>query len=146
MSAPLYSREILALAVSVGQYPRLAEPARTGNKRATLCGSHVTIDLSLDPAGQISAIGLGVEACALGQASAALLANSIIGKNAGELESIHQELAAWLDGGSALLPAWPGLDALSAARDYPARHGAILLPFALAAELSARCVQRGAAA
>ena len=24
---------------------------------------------------------------------------------------------------------WPGFDLLAAARDYPARHGAILLPF-----------------
>jgi NifU-like protein involved in Fe-S cluster formation len=146
MSAPLYSREILALAVDVGQYPRLAAPALTGDKRAMLCGSRVMMDLSLEAAGRVAAIGLGVEACALGQASAALLANSIVGKSAAELDNIHQELTAWLDGGLAALPAWPGLAALAAARDYPARHAAILLPFAVAAELSAQSGRRGQAA
>jgi len=37
-------------------------------------------------------------------------------------------MAAWL-GGAGQMPDWPGLAAIAAARDYPARHGAILLPW-----------------
>ena len=35
---------------------------------------------------------------------------------------------AWLAGGGTM-PDWPGLDRLSAAREFPARHGAIMLPW-----------------
>jgi hypothetical protein len=30
------------------------------------------------------------------------------------------------------LPDWPGVEAIAAARDYPARHGAIMLPWTAA--------------
>jgi NifU-like protein involved in Fe-S cluster formation len=146
MSAPLYSRDILALAVELAQYPRLAAPDLTGDRRAMLCGSRVMMDLSLDPAGRVAAIGLGVEACALGQASAAVLARSALGKGAADFAAAHAGLAAWLEGRQSDLPTWPGLNVIAPARDYPARHAAILLPFALAAELSAEYDRRGEAA
>ncbi|MGB3320231.1 MAG: iron-sulfur cluster assembly scaffold protein, partial [Sphingopyxis granuli] len=37
-------------------------------------------------------------------------------------------IAGWFAGEGAA-PDWPGFDLLAPARDYPARHGAILLPF-----------------
>jgi hypothetical protein len=37
-------------------------------------------------------------------------------------------MADWF-GGKDIVPDWPGFELLAAARDYPARHGAILLPF-----------------
>jgi hypothetical protein len=38
-------------------------------------------------------------------------------------------IEAWLSTADAPLPDWPGLSAIAAARSYPARHGAILLPW-----------------
>ncbi len=69
-----------------------------------------------------------VEACALGQASAALLARHAPGRGLSEIRAARGAIAGWFAGESAA-PDWPGFDLLAPARDYPARHGAILLPF-----------------
>ena len=46
----------------------------------------------------------------------------------------HYGLRDWLVQETAPQPGWPGLDALAAARAYPARHGAILLAWRAALE------------
>ena len=62
-----------------------------------------------------------------GQAAAALFAQNAEGSSAASLVSARVSIAAWLrDGGS---EPWPGLAVLEPARAYPARHGAILLPW-----------------
>jgi NifU-like protein involved in Fe-S cluster formation len=136
MSAPLYNREILALAVALADFPRLPAADRSGELRAPLCGSRTLLDLTFDQDGRIDRVGLHVEACALGQAAATLFARSAPGKAACDLATTHTVLAAWLGGTSAAPPDWPGIAVLAPARDYPARHAAILLPFALAATLA----------
>ena len=136
MSPPLYSREILALAVALGETPRLADAARSGERRAPLCGSRVALDLDIDAAGHVARVGLAVEACALGQAAASLFARGAAGRDSRALTAAHAALAAWLTGSSDTLPDWPGIAALAPARPYRARHAAILLPFALAADLA----------
>ena len=42
-------------------------------RRSPICGSRVTVDVNLDAEGRVAEIGMLVRACALGQASAALL-------------------------------------------------------------------------
>jgi NifU-like protein involved in Fe-S cluster formation len=93
------------------------------------------LDLELDMNGRIARCGLAVEACALGQAAAALLARGAPGQGADALNGAAHDLAAWLRGERDAAPDWPGLSVLAGARAYPARHAAILLPFALAADL-----------
>src|SRR3546814_18443730 len=73
MSAPVYNRDIWALAVATADFPLLVR-ARRASLRAPLCGSRIVVDVDADRAGTVRAVGLHVEACALGQASAALLA------------------------------------------------------------------------
>lgn len=136
MSAPLYNREILALAVALADCPRLPAPGRSGELRAPLCGSRTMLDLTFDQNGRIDRVGLHVEACALGQAAATLFARGAPGKDAADLAAMHIALAAWLGGTGDAPPDWPGIAVLAPARDYPARHAAILLPFALAAKLA----------
>jgi len=127
MSAPLYNRDILALAVATADFP-LLENARRASLRAPLCGSRIVVDVDTDADGIVQAVGLHVEACALGQASAALLARHAPGRGLPELRAARDAIAAWFTGEGGV-PDWPGFDLLAAARDYPARHGAILLPF-----------------
>ncbi|MBB5706642.1 iron-sulfur cluster assembly scaffold protein [Sphingopyxis panaciterrulae] len=127
MSAPLYNRDILALAVATADFP-LLENARRASLRAPLCGSRIVVDVDTDADGIVQAVGLHVEACALGQASAALLARHAPGRGLTELRAARDAIAAWFAGEGGV-PDWPGFDLLAAARDYPARHGAILLPF-----------------
>lgn len=139
MSAPLYNRDILALAVATAEFPLPVEARRRASLRAPLCGSRIIVDVDADAAGLVKAVGMHVEACALGQASAALLARHAPGRSVAEIRAARDAIAGWFGGGDAL-PDWPGFDLLAPARDYPARHGAILLPFdaAIAAIESAK--------
>ncbi|MGB3802536.1 MAG: iron-sulfur cluster assembly scaffold protein, partial [Sphingopyxis granuli] len=50
------------------------------------------------------------------------------GRSLADLRAARDAIAGWFAGEGAA-PDWPGFDLLAPARDYPARHGAILLPF-----------------
>ncbi|MET0179897.1 MAG: iron-sulfur cluster assembly scaffold protein [Novosphingobium sp.] len=76
--------------------------------------------------GRIEQIGCRAQACAVGQAAAALFLDHARGRTAGEIASIRHALARWLAGEDAR-PDWPGIELLEPARAYPARHGAIVL-------------------
>ena len=123
----LYSRRILALAAEAPQAQRLAEPHGTATKRSPLCGSTVTVDVAVAD-GRIADLGQDVKACALGQASAAVLGGAAIGRTRPEIEAARDALRAMLKQG-AEPPAAPfdGLEALRPARDYKNRHASILL-------------------
>jgi len=99
------------------------------------------VDVRVDPAGRIEAIGLDARACALGQASAALLTHNAIGRTAAEMETATQALRAFLDGTGSDPSFWPGMEVLAAARNYPARHPSILLSFEAASEAAANAVK-----
>ena len=79
-------------------------------------------------------IGMLVRACALGQASAALMARHAIGKSVGELVEARDALTAWLAGERDDPPDWPGLDVFVPALAVTARHPSIRLAFEAAAE------------
>ena len=137
-AARLYTPELLAAAVELAQYPPLGAAALHGEARAKTCGSTIALDLITSPDGRIDRLGMRVRACAVGQASAALFARHAPGLTQGEIEAAHDAMTAWL-ADNAPQPDWPGLDLIAPARDYPARHGAMLLPWkaALAALSSA---------
>ena len=134
MSAPLYTPEILRLATDAAMADRLPAPDATVEARTPVCGSRITLDIALDDQLAIAAIGLDAHACAMGQAAAGLLARGAIGCSIGRLDTVTAALAAWLAGESETPPDWPGITALAPARDYPARHSAILLPFRAATD------------
>ena len=90
MDAPLYNTEILRLAANIPYAERLADPMGSSEKRSPICGSRVTVDVDLDPEGRVRAVGLLVRACALGQASSALMARQAIGKTAVELAAARE--------------------------------------------------------
>ena len=127
MSA-LYNRDILALAVATSEYLPNPDARYHASARAPLCGSRILLDLDADDAGRVTAIGMHVEACALGQAAASLLARHAPGRRLADIRGARDAIAGWF-GGTGDVPDWPGFDLLAPARDYPARHGAILLPF-----------------
>ena len=134
MSAALYTTDLLRLAASLADWPRLAEPDASFEKRSVVCGSRVAVDLTLDDERRVVAFGQDVKACALGQASAALLAKNIIGRSASEIKYASETLSEFLAGTGDTIGDWPGLEALETARTYPARHASIRLPFEAAAE------------
>ncbi|MBK6411848.1 iron-sulfur cluster assembly scaffold protein [Sphingopyxis sp.] len=128
MSAPLYNRDILALAVATSEHLPNPDARYHSTARAPLCGSRILLDLDADEAGRVTGIGMHVEACALGQAAATLLARHVTGRSRDEIRGARDAIADWF-GGTGEVPDWPGFDLLAPARDYPARQGAILLPF-----------------
>ena len=137
MTAPLYTRDILRLAASIPHIGRLAEAEASVEQNSPVCGSRVTVDVVLDAAGRVAALGQEVKACAFGQASAALLGAHAPGRTPAELAEARDALAAWLGGTNDDPGAWPGLHILAPARRLTARHGAILLPFQAVAEAAA---------
>jgi NifU-like protein involved in Fe-S cluster formation len=130
----LYTMDVLRLATSLADWPRLTGVFSTAEKRSVVCGSRVAVDIALDDAGRVVAFGQDVQACALGQASAALLAKHITGRSADEIEDARLTLTGFLAGTEESIGDWPGLDVLTTAREYPARHASIRLPFEAAAE------------
>jgi len=136
MNAPLYNAEILRLAASIPHHARLAEAEASAERRSPICGSRVTVDVALDDAGRVGAVGLLVRACALGQASASLLASAILGRTPAELAVARDALTAWL-AGEGPVPDWPGMAVFTPALGYTARHPSIRLAFEAAAEAAA---------
>ncbi|MBB3032883.1 iron-sulfur cluster assembly scaffold protein [Alteriqipengyuania lutimaris] len=124
----LYTPDILALAVELADHPRLATPDVSAQVRSRTCGGTLTLDLALDDAGRIDALGLAVSACAIGQAAAAIFAREARGRGAEEILAAHGEIETWL-AGDGPEPRWPGIAILAPATEYPARHGAIMLPW-----------------
>lgn len=133
MNAPLYNTEILRLAATIPYQERLADPMGTSEKRSPICGSRVTVDVDLGADGRVSAVGMLVRACALGQASSSLLSADVIGKSPEELTAARDALTAWL-AGAGPLPEWPGFDLFAPALSHSARHASIRLAFEAAAD------------
>ncbi len=136
MNAPLYNARILRLAASIPHHGRLAEPMASIEKRSPVCGSRITVDMISDAEGRVAELGLEVRACALGQASAALMAEHALGKSTADLVTTRNALADWL-AGTAPQPEWPGLDVFAPALPHSARHASIRLAFEAAAEAAA---------
>ncbi len=125
----LYSGRILALAAEMPHAARLEAPDASAKKRSPLCGSTVTVDLSLT-GGVISAFGQDVKACALGQAAASVIGGAIIGLSEDEVQTGRDQLHAMLTAGGPVPNApFDGLAVLEPAKDYKNRHASILLAF-----------------
>lgn len=129
MSGILYTRDILRLAVSIPHQQRLDNPDGTAELRSRTCGSKVAADVMVTDSGTLKDFGFAVSACALGQASAAILGAQAIGKSAADISSARSSLAAFLEGSTESPGEWPDMDKLVAAKDHKGRHAAILLPY-----------------
>jgi len=133
----LYSQRILALAAEIPHRGRLDAPQASIKKRAPLCGSTVTVDLDMAD-GKVTRFAQDVKACALGQASAALMGAEIVGRTRAEVEAARDALRAMLkDGGPGPGAPFRGYEVLEPARDYRNRHASILLSLEATAEAMA---------
>lgn len=133
MLGTLYSSDILTLSSTL-KNAALDAPDGTARKVSKLCGSWVEIDVNVD--GEVVRdVALRVQACALGQASAAILQEQIIG-------ACLDELIAARDGLRAMLKEYVAppsgrferLALLEGVRGYPARHQSTMLAFEAAVE------------
>ncbi len=123
----LYSRRILALTTAIPHQGRLESFDGTAMRRSPHCGSSVNIYLSLD-GNRIADFGQELRACALGQASAAVLGSAVIGSDRAQIATARDQLHAMLkEAGTPPTAPFAELEALLPARDYPNRHASIML-------------------
>lgn len=138
----LYSGRILELAADIPLTDRLEAPDATVKKRSPLCGSTVTVDVKMDN-GRIAAFGQDVKACALGQASASVLARHVVGRTRQEVENARDQLRAMLTEHGAVPEApFDEYAVLEPARDFRNRHASIMLALDATAEAVAEAEAR----
>ncbi len=125
----IYNARILEFAGNIPRIGRLDHPDASARAHSRLCGSTVTVDLKLED-GKVSDFAHDVRACALGQASASIMAQNIIGSTPDELQKVRQTMWSMLkEGGPAPSGRWGDLKFLQPVRDYKARHASTMLTF-----------------
>ena len=143
MFTDLYNTDILSLSSTL-ENAALTSPDGTARKVSKLCGSWLEIDLNIE-GGVVSDCALRVQACALGQASAAILKESIIGASLAELKTAQGAFRAMLkEGGEAPTGRFEKLALLGGVAKYPARHTSTLLAFDAAVAAFETAIERAA--
>jgi NifU-like protein involved in Fe-S cluster formation len=125
----IYNRRILELAADIPRLGRLPAPMATATAHSKLCGSKVVVDLSMDD-GVVTDFAHDVKACALGQASASIMARHVIGSTPEELRTVRDQVRRMLkENGAPPQGKWSDAQVLEPVRDFKARHASTLLTF-----------------
>lgn len=125
----VYNRRILELAGNIPRIGRLPAPDATATAHSKLCGSTVTVDLTMD-GDTVTDFAHEVKACALGQASSSIMASHVVGARAGDLRSLRETVRRMLkENGAPPEGEWADIAVLEPVRDYKARHASTLLTF-----------------
>ena len=134
----LYNSDILSLASRL-RNERLTAPCASVRKVSKLCGSTLELDIAMDGE-HVSEAAVRVQACALGQASAAILMERIEGASLAEIQEARDGLYALLKSdGPAPTGRFERLSLLAGVAKYPARHTSTLLAFDAALEAVQTC-------
>ncbi|WP_439494171.1 iron-sulfur cluster assembly scaffold protein [Bosea sp. (in: a-proteobacteria)] len=146
MLSDVYNKRILELAANIPLLDRLPQPDATAKAHSRLCGSTVTVDLTME-GDVVTGFGHEVKACALGQASSSIMARHVIGSTADELRRVREQARAILkDQAEPPEGKWADLSVLVPVRDYKARHASTMLTFDAVVEAIAQIEQRRQAA
>ena len=130
----LYSARVLALVADMPRTGRLPAPDASAERTAKLCGSRIHVDVTVD-GDRVADFAQDVQACALGQAAAAVLGAHVVGASLSEIEMARDDLRAMLkDQGPPPQGRFSDLAVLQPVKDYPARHASSLLAFEATAE------------
>jgi NifU-like protein involved in Fe-S cluster formation len=142
----IYNKRILDLAADIPRLGRLAEPDASATAHSKLCGSTVTVDLKVEH-GVVTDFAHDVKACALGQASASIMASLVVGSTADELRTVRAAMRRMLkENGEPPTGKWADLRVLEPVRDFKARHASTMLTFDAVADALAQIESRRAAA
>ena len=130
----IYNRRILELAGNIPRLGRLAAPDASATAHSKLCGSTVTVDVTMAD-GRVSDFAHDVKACALGQASSSIMARNVIGSSVAELAEVREQVRKMLkENGPPPSGKWADAEVLEPVREYKARHASTLLTFDAALE------------
>ncbi|MDN2564781.1 iron-sulfur cluster assembly scaffold protein [Aquibium sp. A9E412] len=125
----IYNAKILGFAGNISRLGRLETPDATARAHSKLCGSTVTVDLKMVN-DVVSDFAHEVKACALGQASSAIMAEHVVGARADELRAVRETMRRMLkENGPPPEGRFADLKYLEPVRDYKARHASTMLTF-----------------
>lgn len=125
----VYNSKILDYAADIGRIGRLEDPHGSAKAHSKLCGSTVIVDVDVEK-GLVRDYAQDVKACALGQASASILAKNAVGSSLEDLRRVRSEMQAMLkENGPPPTGRFEELKFLEPVRDYRARHASTMLPF-----------------
>jgi len=125
----VYNSKIIELAGNIPRLGRLDAPHATATAHSKLCGSTVTVDVTM-AGDEITDFAHEVKACALGQASSSIMARNVIGAKADELRKLRETVRRMLkENGAPPADKWADVAVLEPVRDYKARHASTLLTF-----------------
>lgn len=125
----LYNARIIELAAAIPPAKKLDDPDGTAQAHSKLCGSTISVDLKMDGK-RVADFGQTVKACLLGQASASIMAQHIVGSDAEELRKVAGEMRRMLkENGEPPSGKWADLAVLEPVREVKARHTSTLLVF-----------------
>lgn len=125
----IYNSKLLEFAANIPAIGRLDAPDATARAHSKLCGSTVTVDLSLS-GDKVSAFAHDVKACALGQASSSIMARAILGATPAELRAARAQMLDMLkNGGEPPSGRFADCRYLQPVKDYKARHASTMLTF-----------------
>jgi NifU-like protein involved in Fe-S cluster formation len=142
----IYNARILELAGNISRIGRLASPDATARAHSRLCGSTVVVDLTMRD-GRVADFAHDVKACALGQASAALMAELVVGSTPAELRDLRATMSGMLrQGGEPPAGRFAGFACLLPVRDFKARHASTMLTFDAVADCLDQIEARAAGA
>ena len=134
----IYNKRILELAADIPRLGRLPHPDASATAHSKLCGSVVTVDVTLRD-GRVADFAHDVKACALGQASSSIMARNVIGATAEELTDVRDQVRRMLkENGAPPAGKWADAAVLEPVRDYKARHASTLLTFDAVVEAVAK--------
>ncbi|OAI29563.1 iron-sulfur cluster assembly scaffold protein [Methylosinus sp. R-45379] len=125
----VYNQRILELAAQIPRVGRLKAPDASATAHSKLCGSTVTIDLTLSD-GKVADFAHEVKACALGQAASSIMARHIVGSTPQELRALRETVRKMLkENGAPPDGKWEEIAILEPVRDFKSRHASTLLTF-----------------
>ena len=125
----IYNKRIIELAGNIPRLGRLPVPDATATAHSKLCGSTVTVDVAVKD-GVVTDFAHDVKACALGQASSAIMAEHVVGASTEELRAVRETVRKMLkENGAPPEGRFADLKYLEPVRDYKARHASTMLTF-----------------
>ena len=126
----IYSTRILEVVAAMPEMGLLACFDGRAVRHSKLCGSRVEVTVRLDEARRVAAYGHKIEACLLGQSSASVMAQQVVGLGREEIEAGRVQLLAMLkEGGAVPQGLWQDLAVLEPVKDFKPRHASMLLVF-----------------
>ena len=138
----IYNSRILEFAGNIPRIGRLENPDATAKAHSKLCGSTVTVDVRMD-GDKVCDFAHEVKACALGQSSSAIMAQTVIGSTLDELREVRDTMQAMLkENGPPPGGRWADCAVLEPVRDFKARHTSTMLTFNATVEAVEKALAR----